>query len=119
LVLRKKISNLERSIFIDSSDKLKSKYQQVYDGYLKLPERGKRNFYSRIIKAREHIEEQLNAEKKIEELLECANHSSLDELKRIYEEIHENMVKLSQDNQQKLYLNVAHLKDQLDRGITL
>lgn len=114
--LRRKLKKLAPMLGEESSELLKEHYVEVYNLYMKLSEKHKQNFYSKVTKFREQIEEQLKAEKKIEELLQLSTKGSFAEQRKVYLEIYDTYLKLPVKVQQKYYSNIVHLRDQLERG---
>lgn len=114
--LNKKMESLESLLPHESLDVLKGKYLAVYNHYLKLSEKDKRNFYGKLTKLREGLEEQLKAEKKIEILLKKLEKAGLQEMKKIYDELQQEVSKLSKVMQEKYYPYLMHLKERLEGG---
>jgi c-di-AMP phosphodiesterase-like protein len=114
--LRKKLNRLMRTVNDESTETLKEAYQEVYNLYLKVSEKNKSNFYSKIVQLREKIEEQLKAEKKVEELVQSSAQAGFAEMKTIYDELYTHYLKLPAKTQHKYSIHLAHLKDQLERG---
>ncbi|MBI4980855.1 hypothetical protein HZC30_04845 [Candidatus Woesearchaeota archaeon] len=114
--LRKKLNRLVHTVDDESTETLKEAYQEVYNLYLKVSEKNKSNFYSRIVQLREKIEAQLKAEKRVEELLQKSAQAGFTEMKTIYDELYTHYLKLPAKTQHKYYVHVNHLKDQLERG---
>ncbi len=114
--LRKKLNRLMRTVNDESTETLKEAYQEVYNLYLKVSEKNKSNFYSKIIQLREKIEEQLKAEKKVEELVQKSAVVGFTEMKTIYDELYTHYLKLPAKTQHKYSIHLSHLKDQLERG---
>lgn len=114
--LRKKLNRLLHTVNDESTETLKEAYQEVYHLYMKVSEKHKSNFYSKIVQLREKIEEQLKAEKKVEELVQKATQVGFVEMKPIYDELYTHYLKLPAKTQQKYSIHVRHLKDQLERG---
>ncbi len=114
--MRKKLAQLTLMLEEESLEVLKDAYLTVYKHYLKLSESQKHNFYARVDKLREQIEEQLRAEKKMETLMQKSIRGSLTEQKKLYVEMHGHYQKLSRKTREKHYHNLAQLKDRLERG---
>lgn len=114
--MRKKLAQLTLMVEEESLEVLKDTYLTVYKHYLKLSESQKPNFYARVDKLREQIEEQLRAEKKMETLMQKSMRGSLAEQKKLYVEMHGHYQKLSRKTREKHYHSLAQLKDRLERG---
>ena len=114
--LRKRLKEMDAALSQESLDILKSKYLEIYAIYMKLSEKEKQNFYARVTKVREQIEEQMKAEKKVEQLLEQAGKGTITEQKENYDALHDYYDKLSQKTQQKYYSQVTQIKEQLEKG---
>ena len=114
--LRKLLQELEHLILQESADTLKSRYVQAYNFYLKLSEKNKSNFYGRITKLREKMEQQLKAAKKVEELLEKSTMTNISLLRKQYEEMYAYFRKLPASVQQKYYPQIMHVKEVLEKG---
>ena len=100
----------------EATEVLKDGYMGVYNLYMKLSEKHKQNFYTKVTKVREHIEEQLKAEKKIEHLMEDETKGDLKERKQRYLDMYHHYQKLPAKVQKKYYSHIVHLRDQLERG---
>ncbi len=100
----------------EGSEEVKDVYLQIYNTYLKLPERHKPNVYTKVIHLREKITAQLKTEKHIKEHLDKAVTGSLDEQKDHYRKLHAHYQKLPTKVQKKYYPHLVHLKDKLERG---
>lgn len=114
--LRKKLRRLGPLLNEESTEAIKKNYLGVHNLYLKLSERRKQNFDSKITKLRERIEEQLKAEKAVERLLQEESKGSLKEQKKRYLEIYKNYQKLPAEVQEKHYQHLVHLRESLERG---
>lgn len=114
--MRKKLAQLTLMLEEESLEVLKEAYLAVYKHYLKLSESQKHNFYARVDKLREQIEEQLRTEKKMETLMQKSMRGSLAEQKKLYVEMHGHYQKLSRKTREKHYHSLAQLKDRLERG---
>lgn len=114
--LRKKLKKLNLLLAQGSSQKLKQGYLEVYNLYLKLSDKHKQNFYTKITKIRESIEENLKAENNIVKLLEKSGRGGLDEQKTNYREIRRNYQKLSPKIKEKYYQDIVRLRERMERG---
>ena len=114
--LKKLIKQFESSSSGSSLGDLKMSYVDIYNSYMKISEEDKQNFYSRVSKMRESLEEQLRAEKKVEILLDEASKGSIGIQRKKYGKLQENLNKLPVKDQQKYFPQVTHLKERLERG---
>ncbi|GEM_PF-2475696 len=116
--LKKKLTQAENLVPQESTEVIKSFYLKIYHLYLKLSEKQKQNFYSRINALRENIEKILQAEKKVKEgLAKIESKTNFSELKEIYQKINESYQKLPEKVQQNYYSQITALKSKLERGI--
>lgn len=114
--LRKLLKELEHLVPQESADALKGKYVRAYNLYLKLSEKNKQNFYGRLTKLRERMEEQLKAAKKVEELLQKSTVTNISLLRKQYDELYTYFRKLPAPMQQKYYPQIMHVKEVLEKG---
>ena len=114
--LHRKLKNTASIIQLESGENLKDNYLDIYNIYMKLSEKHKSNFYTKVTKLREKIEEQMKAEKKIQELVQKSNSGGVEERKAVYLEMHQNYQKLPKEIQQKYYPDIVNLREQLERG---
>ena len=114
--LRKRLKEMETALSQEPLDVLKSKYLEIYAIYMKLSEKEKQNLYARVTKVRGQIEEQMKAEKKVEQLLEQAGKGTIAEQKENYDALHDYYDKLSQKTQEKYYSQLMQVKEQLEKG---
>jgi cysteine-rich repeat protein/parallel beta-helix repeat protein len=112
--IRRRLRKIDPILGEESADVMKDGYKGIYRLYLKLSESKKQNFYSKVTKVREKIEEQLKAEKKIEELFHKTNDGVLKDRKRNYLEIYKNYRRLPAKTQQKYYQKIVHLRNELE-----
>ncbi len=116
--LKKKLTKAESLLEQESIETIKAFYLKIYHLYLKLSEKQKQNFYSRINALRENIEKILQAEKKVKEgLAEIGTKPNFSELKEIYQKINESYQQLPEKIQQNYYSQITELKFKLERGI--
>jgi parallel beta-helix repeat protein len=114
--LRRKLRKLSPLLGEEATEVLKDGYMGIYNLYMKLSEKHKQNFYTKVTKVREHIEEQLKAEKKIELLVHDESKGDLKERKQRYLDLYHHYQKLPAKVQKKYYSHIVHLRDQLERG---
>ncbi len=114
--LRQKLASLESKLAQESLDFLKVEYITIYKLYLSLPDKKKANFYARVIKLREQIEQQLKSGHHFEFLLKKAELATVEELKQIYSEIETVFQGLNQKLQQEHFPKLAYLKDKMEQG---
>ena len=114
--LRSKLVQLGPLLSEEPAEKLKENYLEIYSLYLKLSETHKQNFYGRIEKLRQTIEEQLKIEKKLEELFQKITTLDLPQQKQVYLEIYQYYQKLPQKMQGYYYPQIIQLREQLEKG---
>ena len=114
--LRAKIREIEPLLSQQSAEMLKDKYVQLYELYMKLPEKWKQNFYAKVTGIRERVEEQLRAEKKLVFLLEQADKAPMTELKQLYTQLYASFQKLPEQVQGHYYTRVIALKEKMGKG---
>ncbi len=116
--LQKKLNKAESLLQQESIETIKAFYLKIYHLYLKLSEKQKQNFYSRINALRENIEKILQAEKKVKEgLAKIESKPNFSELKEIYQKINQHYQQLPEQIQQHYYSQLTELKSKLERGI--
>lgn len=114
--LRVLLGEMETGLLRESPGALKERYIHAYELYLALSETKKQNFYGRIMRLREKLEEQMKAEKKVEELLEPKNVHEVRQLQKTYEEMYHSYRLLTPRSQEKYYVQMMHMKDKLEKG---
>jgi hypothetical protein len=113
--LRRKLKKIHPLIPEESSHILKDDYLGIYNLYLKLSEGKKQNFYGRVSKLREKLEDQLKNEKKMEELFQNVK-GDLKQQKKVYLEINQQYQKLPFKVQKKYYPRIIRLREKLEKG---
>lgn len=113
--LRRLLQDLEKNVTEANIEDLKSKYLQAYNCYLKVSEKHKQNFYARLEKLRETIEEHLKNQKRLEMLLENTIKMSIQERKLNFQNVMDFFQKLPKKEQEKHYPRIVPLKEQLER----
>lgn len=96
-------------------DTLEQEYPAIYKLYLSLSENSRVAFYPQMLRLRQELEEQVQAEKNISLLLE-QKHISIAKMKKNYDQIQEQWYKLLVKQQQKLYPQLVHMRQQLEHG---
>jgi len=114
--LKRKLSRLLPMLVDGTSEQLKSNYLDVYNLYLKLSDKHKQNFYSRITRIREEIEDHLKAENAVKQMLDKAHDGDIDDQKMNYLTLYKQYQKLPATVQKKYYANIVQLRDRLERG---
>ena len=115
--LRRRLRGTHRVLHDASTGTLKGHYAGIYKLYMKLSEKNKQNFYANVSKIREHIEEQLKAQKEIEMLFDKAQFGDLQSRKRAYMQIYEEYQKLPASTQAEVYPKMVDLRERLERGV--
>lgn len=114
--VRRKLRKTKVMMSNSSIEILKQEYKSIYNMYLKLSERDKRNFYTNVNRLRGKIEEQLKAEKIVEELFGDSHKGDLHTQKKNYLNIYREYQKLAPKSQEKFYPKLVALKESLDHG---
>ncbi len=114
--LRRMLKKTSSQLETEPTDIVKAHYLKIYDLYMKLPEKKKQNFYSRVNALRERLEEQLQAEKELERLLAKSDKGSIADQKKIYLSLFAKYEKLPRSVQHQYYPQIVQLRDRLERG---
>ncbi len=115
--MRKMLRELESKLLQESAEELKELYLDAYETYRKLPEKEKANFYGRLTKIRERLEESMKAEKELQESLERQEGGPEQSVAgKRYEEVHALYQKLPQSVQQKYYSPLMEMKEKGLKG---
>jgi len=114
--LRRMLKKTTSQIETEPTDIVKAQYLNIYNLYMKLPEKKKQNFYSRVDQLRERLEEQLQAEKELTRLLAKSDKGSIEEQKKIYLGLFAKYEKLPRSVQHQYYPQIVQLRDRLERG---
>jgi len=113
--IRKQLTQLQSQITTAPLSILKSQYLAVYELYLKLSEKEKRNFYAKINNFRETIEDHLKTQKKVELFLENAVKGALEDQKKNFQLLMQHFQKLPSAEQEKYFSQINPLKERLER----
>jgi parallel beta-helix repeat protein len=113
--LRRKLKGINPLLNEESNEVLKEGYLGIYNLYLRLSEKHKSNYYSKVTKLREKIEDQLKAEKRVQELLQDQT-GELKDQKKKYLDAYEHYKHLPNKVKKKYYPDLVHLRDKLERG---
>ncbi|MEK6863436.1 MAG: hypothetical protein AABW53_01940 [Nanoarchaeota archaeon] len=114
--LRRALRKMAPLIDQEPSETTKKYYLEIYALYLKMSEKKKKNFYTRVNSLRERIETHLKSEKEIERLFQKVDKGSLTEQKNIYLEIYKAYSGLPRKVQEEYYTHLVQLRDRLERG---
>lgn len=117
--LEQRLEEMAKHISREPIETLKLWYLDIYHLYLQLSEREKRRYFSAVMQVRQHLEEAMAAEKKVETLLADAEEKSLSGLKKLYDEVHAEFTKLPQKTQAKHYPHLIHLRQRMEKGVPL
>lgn len=112
-----RLGQIEKLLARESLETLKGKYREIYNLYLKIKEKDKQHFYERIKQLRERLEEQLKAEKRLQQLLGISATGTLEERKKRYEEITTLYQQLPLLVQEKHSGPLLQLKEELEKGV--
>lgn len=115
-LIRKKLRTTDSLIQEETIETIKAFYAEIYGLYTRLSEKHRQNFYGRVMKVKEAVEEQLHLEKKLEELFYKANKGLVKERKKVYDELYEIYQRLTVKTKQKHYPRLVQLREGLERG---
>ncbi|MBT4936136.1 hypothetical protein HOL21_00665 [Candidatus Woesearchaeota archaeon] len=111
--LRKRITKFNPKKSVNDN---KTVYLDIYELYLKMSEKNKRNFYVPITHIRDTVEEQLRAEKKMQQSLNQTVRGDITQQKEAYESAYSQYQKLPDATKQQYYAQVVHLREKLENG---
>ncbi len=111
--MRRLLKELMSRLHDDPPEALKDQYLKAYNTYMKLSEKQKQNFYTRLARARETMEEEMQAEKDIQHQLQQAESAPLTALAELYKDIHLTYQRLPGKVQQRYYGMIANIKGKL------
>jgi parallel beta-helix repeat protein len=114
--LHRRLKKASRIISQESIEALKKEYKGVYSLYLKVSEKKKGNYYTRVNKLRSTIEEQLKAEKVVTQLIDKSHLGSINDQKKNYLQLHKEYQKLAPRSQEKYYPTIVSLREKLEKG---
>ncbi|GEM_PF-4137794 len=107
--IRKLLQMFNDALIHDSLENLKAQYLAIYNSYLSLSSKQKQNFYGKVMKAREAVENIMTTEKKMEKLLQTA-HSQIAKKKEVYEEFSSLYAILPLAEQEKFHSDLVELQ---------
>ncbi|PIN76674.1 hypothetical protein COV17_01660 [Candidatus Woesearchaeota archaeon CG10_big_fil_rev_8_21_14_0_10_36_11] len=111
--LRKNITKFNPARSVEDN---KEVYLNIYELYLKLSEKQKRNFYVGVTQVRDTVEEQLRAEKRMQQSLDKTEHGDIAQQKEAYENAYTHYQKLPEATKQQYYAQIVHLREKLENG---
>tara|TARA_Y100000034_G_C6852335_1_gene386805 strand:- start:677 stop:1051 length:375 start_codon:yes stop_codon:yes gene_type:complete len=114
--VRKKLNSLILQLGQVDNQIIKEDYLQLYDVYLKLSEKHQQNFFSRMVKIREFVEQEIANDKKMEVLLGRVNHGDYEDQEKNFHKFEETYQTLSKVLQDKYYTDIVHLRERLSSG---
>ena len=114
--LRRMLKKIEPMVSSEPMDEIKKLYLKAYNLYMKLSEKKKQNFYSRVNSLRESLEEHLQNEKKLERLLQDTEKGNISDQKKKYLDLYAIYEKLPRKVQNQYYPQIVQLRDRLERG---
>jgi len=114
--LRKSLEQLEKVLKKESINRLKFFYKEAYGFYLHVSEKNKQNFYGRLTKAREKIEDYLVTQKKLETLLRDAGAGTIKQQEAEFAEINSLFTNLPQKEQDVYFSAINLIKEKLETG---
>ena len=113
--IRRKLVQAEALVSSGAVEELKKLYGEIYKLYLKLTEHHKQNFYARVRNLRERIEEQLQAGKRIEKMLQDVEIGSFAERQKKFSQLEEQYQQLPPKLQEQYFAPVSYLREKLER----
>jgi len=114
--LRRMLKKIQPMVDSEPMDEVKRLYLKAYNLYMKLSEKKKQNFYSRVNSLRESLEEHLQNEKELGRLLQDTEKGSINEQKKKYLDLYAIYEKLPHKVQNQYYPQIVQLRDRLERG---
>lgn len=114
--LRRALRRIAPLIDLEPPEATKKSYLEIYALYLKMSEKKKQNFYTRVNSLRERIEAHLKNEREIERLFQKADQGSMAEQKNSYLGIYKAYSGLPRKVQEDYYTRIVQLRDRLERG---
>ncbi|MEK6900499.1 MAG: hypothetical protein AABX05_05225 [Nanoarchaeota archaeon] len=114
--LRRLLRKIAPMIDSQSAASIKDSYLEIYSLYMKLSEKHKQNFYTRVNSLREQIEQHMQSEREIETLLQRTDSGSLQEQKINYMQVYKIYQQLPKKVQERYYPQIVQLRDRLERG---
>jgi hypothetical protein len=114
--LGSKLKEMHTLLAHESADDLGEEYMEIYSLYESLSLRKQRDFSPAMNNLRERIEQQLLAEKEIEDLLMKVKKSTLKQKKKCYDLINEHYKVLPRKVQHHYYTQMVHLRHELEGG---
>lgn len=114
--LRRKLDEINSITKGDSLEKMKKIYEQIYDLYMRVSERHKRNFYAEVTEVRDRIERKMRIGKKLEILVSNIGKGTIEQQKKNYEELHKIYVRLPDSMKNQYYSHIIHAKKLLEQG---
>ncbi len=114
--LRRLLKKIQPMMDSEPMEDVKKLYLKIYKLYMKLSEKKKQNFYSRVNSLRETLEEHMQKERELERLLQDTEQGSIDEQKKKYLDLYAIYEKLPRKVQNQYYPQIVQLRDKLERG---
>ena len=114
--LRKKLEAINSVTQGEDLEKMKETYKDIYDLYMKVSEKYKRNFYAKIMEIRERIERKLKASKKLEILVKNIGKGTIKQQETNYNELYKVYQRLPDAMKKKYYHHIIHAKELLGKG---
>ncbi len=115
--LQKNLKETESKLSEWTIDALKQNYSQTYQLYMKSSEATKQNFYAKIMKIREELEELMKKRKRVEFLLDQTVMGTPLQRKKHFEELTTILPLLPQQEQELFQSKLMQVKEQLGSGI--
>ena len=113
--LRRKLDSINSIAQGESLEKMKEAYKEIYNLYMKVSEKYKRNFYAKVVEIRERIERKLKACKKVEILVENIGKGTIKQQEKNYNELHAIYQRLPEQMKKNYYHHIVHAKELLGK----
>ena len=114
--LRKKLNEINSITQGDSLERMKLAYGKIYDLYMRVSEKHKRNFYAEVTEIRERIERKMRIGKKLEIIIGNIGKGTIEQQKINYEELHKIYQRLPDSMKKQYYTHLIHAKKLLENG---
>lgn len=114
--LRRTLNEINSVTKGESLEKMKQAYEEIYDLYMGVSERHKRNFYTEVTEVRERIERKMRTVKKLEILVSNIGKGTIEQQKKNYEELHKIYTRLPDPMKNQYYNHLIHAKKLLEQG---
>ena len=114
--LRRKLQEVKPIINKSSLEKLKQHYHEIYNLYLKVPNRKKKHFHFHLDMLREKLEEMFVAEKQLHLLAERITKETMEKKLSLFQEFNNHYKKLPEEAKRKYYHLLVYVRSHLEHG---